>query len=215
MKKREAEADPTYYYSTVVPSQVYNPFVYANVPVVYQAGGCRNDMGYLVPCAYGNNIVTPFALPAAPVVPQAVVPATVEEKAEETPAEAVAAEGVISVKKREAEAKAFPDPLYYGDTYGFPGYTYRAYNNIATVAVPTRYTVSDPIVKTVGQPVFTTTYDAPLTTITKTIYSTPVVSTSYVAPIAATRFVAPAPVAAAPVPVAGCRNEQGSVVPCA
>jgi hypothetical protein len=154
-------------------------------------------MGLPVPCALGNHVATPVGVADPAVVAKAgplVEPAV---------AAAPVAGGIISVKKREAEASA--DTLFYEDTYKYPGYTYRAYTNISPIAVPTTYTVSDPIVKTVEKPVAAKTYAAPAP------IASNVVSTSYVtAPVAAAAYVAPAPVVAA-----GCRNGQGSLVPCA
>jgi len=168
-------------------------------------------MGYLVPCAYGNDVVTPLALTAAaPVVPQVAeepkaeaVPA-VAAPADAAPAVAAPDSAVISVKKRASEAS--PDTLFYGDTDKFKlGKSFKTAHSVdAYVAVPTSYTVSDPIVKPA---------------VAKTVVPSPVVSTPYIASVPfATSYVDPvvaAPVAAAPVPVVQCKNDQGSVVPCA
>ena len=197
---------PNAYYSGMYANtyaNVYtNPLMYAQAPMVYQASGCRNNMGSIVPCAMGNSMYSALPLAALPVVPQvqaSVVP--VEQKAATV---ASSSGAIISVKKREAEA----DTLYYADTYKFPGYTYRAFGDAAPIAAPTSYTVSAPIVKSVA----TAPVVAPVAAPVVSTYVAPVVSTSYVAaaPLAATTYVA-----AAPVPVAGCRNEQGSLVPCA
>ena len=173
--------------------------------MLYQPAGCHNDMGYLVPCAQGQNVFTPFALTPAAVqaVPQQVA---VEQKAEAAPA---ADSGVISVKKRASEAVS--DPLYYADTIGrYPGVINAAWQVGAPVAVPTSYTVSEPVVKSVVATAPVAKSVVPATYVA----TAPIVSTTYVAngPIS-TPYIATAPVAAAPV--SGCMNGQGSYVPCA
>lgn len=149
VKKREAE--PVYYHSSVVPyttsPYVVNPIVYnQQTPMLYQASACYNAQGLAVPCAQGHSVITPFAL--APTVVPAVPQVAVEPKAEAAPvAEAAAADsGVISVKKREAVS----DPLFYADTIGrYPGVINAAWKVGTPVAVPTSYTVSEPVVKSV------------------------------------------------------------------
>jgi len=226
VKKRGAEADPLYYTAlpytsplAVTPNvyaqnplmytnpALYKQMVYAQQPIVYQTiAGCRNNEGSIVPCAMGQNYIQALPLLAspAPVMPQMTQGvAPVEEQKSQEPVSAPDSTGtVIDVKKREADgaSEAISEPLYYADTYRFPGYTYRAFGDHAVpVAAPQTYTVSAPIVKD--------------------ITTVPVASTAYVAapvatvPVAATSYVAPSPIIAAVQP--GCRNENGSVVPCA
>jgi len=182
--------------------------VYAQQPIIYQAAaGCRNNQGSLVPCAMGQNYIQALPLMAspAPVIPQMVqgVAPVEQQKSQEAVSAPASTGAVIDVKKREADSasEAISEPLYYGDTYKFPGYTYRAFGDHAIpVAAPQTYTVSAPIVTNVA--------------------TAPVASTAYVAtapvataPVAATSYVAASPIIAAVQP--GCRNEMGSAVPCA
>jgi hypothetical protein len=192
--KREAE--PQFVYSSVTPytsTVAVAPSMYSGVyanPLMYaQTPVVYQTSG----CRNSMGSIVPCAMGSsmyyapASVVPQAQVSvAPVQQMAAAAPASGT----VISVKKREAEA----DTLYYADTYKFPGYTYRAFGDAAPIAAPTSYTVSAPIVSSVAT--------APVVA--------PVVSTSYVAPVISTSYVAPTY-----VPVTGCRNEQGSLVPCA
>jgi hypothetical protein len=174
------------------PQMVYAQpqMVYAQTPVVYQQGrACHNDMGSVVPCALGDNfIINP--VPNSVIQTQQPVVAPSQDVEVVQAAAAPSGEAIISVKKRDTAS----EPLYYGDTYKFPGYTYRAFGDVTPVAAPTSYSFSAPIVSNV--------------------VATPVAATSYVAtPVVANPYVAASPIFAAVQP--GCRNEQGSVVPCA
>ena len=88
-------------------------------PVVYTAANvCKNEGGQLVPCAHG--VAPGSAIYAHVGAPAGVVPVA-------APAAETAAEDVVSVEKRDAEAEADPAAWYYG-YYGHPyGYGYAGY----------------------------------------------------------------------------------------
>ena len=122
----------------------HHPVVYAHHPVVYThpTNNCKNEAGQLVPCAHG---VAPgshlYSFPNAPLVPVVAQPAAEEPVAAEEPAFDVREDGLVDVKKREAEAEADPYLLYanyyggytgyypynyYGGYYGYYGHPYYA-----------------------------------------------------------------------------------------
>merc|ERR1712209_26577 len=104
---------PGFYNHHVAPA-VYTHHVAA--PVVYTAANvCKNEGGQLVPCAHG--VAPGSAIYAHVGAPAALVPAAA------APAED--GEAVVSVEKRDAEAKADPADWYYGHyghPYGYVGY---------------------------------------------------------------------------------------------
>lgn len=118
-------------YATPYTYTPYTPLVYNTIapvaPVVYTAGNtCKNEAGALVPCANPAAGVVPNTVYAYNNAPFGYVQPAVASPvaAAETPA---AEEGVVSVEKREAEADAEAESLFYG-YYGYPGFAaYRPY----------------------------------------------------------------------------------------
>merc|ERR1711884_668433 len=125
--EEEAAADPVgpvvythpFYHHMAAPVYAHHPAVYHHAPVythhvapvVYAAANvCKNEGGQLVPCAHG-------LAPGSAIYAMADAPAMVPTVAAE------AAEDVVSVEKRDAEADAEADPAawyygYYGHPYG-------------------------------------------------------------------------------------------------
>ena len=110
---------PGFYHHAPVYAHHVAPAVYTHhvaAPVVYTAANvCKNEGGQLVPCAHG--VAPGSAIYAHVGAPAAVVPAAA------APAED--GEAVVSVEKRDAEAKADPADWYYGyygHPYGYAGY---------------------------------------------------------------------------------------------
>merc|ERR1711884_853083 len=129
--EEEAAADPVapvvythpFYHHMAAPVYAHHPAVYHHAPVytyhvapvVYAAANvCKNEGGQLVPRAHG-------VAPGSAIYAMADAPAMVPTVAAAPAAEA--AEDVVSVEKRDAEADAEADPAawyygYYGHPYG-------------------------------------------------------------------------------------------------
>ena len=118
--EEEAAADPVapvvythpFYHHMAAPVYAHHPAVYHHVPVythhvapvVYAAANvCKNEGGQLVPCAHG-------VAPGSAIYAMADAPAMVPTVAAAPAAEA--AEDVVSVEKRDAEANEPKPPTY-------------------------------------------------------------------------------------------------------